>query len=610
MLAKLELDFYPANVFIEGNRLMVLGAAATYRDLPPEALPQYGGPSEPPGASGPIDEADVVTNDLVIRDEKMIAPGFSPGYDPKKYPVGITVAKIYDVSDRANPVSVRTIELEGYPIAARKIADRVYLVISSYPDYYALQAGRPILPVFRDSTGTADFAPVAPCTDIRYLPPIQPEGFLTVSAFSLTQETPLQKDTVVGSGQNVYASPTAIYVAQTSHLFAGLPIAGVLEGVADVVFPTEPAEADIEPAVEPIAPGEPVPEPVPRPEPVAPAESTETTTVFRFSLGESVTYHGKFEAPGRILNQFSMDENSNSFRIATTKGFQKQTNNVYIFDLNSLQRTGALEGLAPGEQIYAVRFLGDRAYMVTFRTVDPLFVLDLADPSNPRVLGELKIPGYSAYLHPYDEPRIIGIGKEAIDQGDFAITTGLKMALFDVSDVANPKQLHGIQIGDRGTESEVLYDHKAFLFDKAKSLLAIPITVSKIPDNSPESWSQPVSQGLHVFRLTAENGFEPLGQITHLEPVPIGDELVTGDSFVWYQQNYHVRRSLFIGDVLYAVSNGKITANQLPGLEQLATLEFKEASDYPYPTLYRKDVIGVAVGEPGVPDAAPESQGV
>ena len=174
-----------------------------------------------------------------------------------------------------------------------------------------------------------------------------------------------------------------------------------------------------------------------------------------------------------------MDEYEQHFRIATTTrqvwdSDKMSSNNVYILD-DELDVVGELEDLAPGEKIYSVRFMGKKGYIVTFKKIDPLFVIDLSDHSNPLVLGKLKIPGYSDYLHPYDENHLIGIGKDTVEAADeltesrgldFGWYQGVKMAIFDVTDVENPIELHKVVIGDRGTDSPVLYDHKAFLFDR------------------------------------------------------------------------------------------------------------------------------------------------
>ena len=237
--------------------------------------------------------------------------------------------------------------------------------------------------------------------------------------------------------------------------------------------------------------------------------------------------------------------------------------------------------------------MGARAYMVTFKKVDPLFVIDVSEPTNPKVLGKLKIPGYSDYLHPIDETHIIGVGKDTIESGygDFAWYQGMKMAIFDVSDVANPKEMHKIVIGDRGTDSYALQDHKAFLHDKEKELLVLPIMLSEIPeelkknpeeqatgqtitsptivrpDNFP-SYGEPVFQGAFVYKVTLENGFEERGRITHISE---DEELKRG---YYYGDEYSVKRALFIGNVLYTLSDKMLKANDLQSLEDLKEFEF------------------------------------
>ena len=217
--------------------------------------------------------------------------------------------------------------------------------------------------------------------------------------------------------------------------------------------------------------------------------------------------------PGWVLNQFSMDESEGYFRIATTTGYSwgvaaSSKNNVYVLD-PEMKVVGRLEDLAPGEQIYSARFMGDRLYMVTFKKVDPLFVIDLSEPTAPRVLGKLKIPGYSNYLHPYDENHVIGLGKEAVDAegGDFAWYQGVKLSLFDVTDVSNPVEVAKVEIGDRGTDSPALYDHKAFLFNREMNLLVIPVLEAKVSGqyaSEANAYGDFVYQGAYVFDISTE----------------------------------------------------------------------------------------------------------
>jgi hypothetical protein len=218
--------------------------------------------------------------------------------------------------------------------------------------------------------------------------------------------------------------------------------------------------------------------------------------------------------------------------------------------------------------IYSVRFLGDRAYMVTFRTIDPLFVIDTSDPRNPTILGKLKIPGYSDYLHPYDENHILGFGKEAVESkdGNFAWYQGMKIALFDVSDVERPLELHKTMIGDRGTDSPLLYNHKALLFDKERNLLAFPVTVAQISDAQKEgepgsAWGTTVFQGVYVYDLTLKDGFGLRGKITHYDEDTLQK---TGDA--WYGYGKNIERVLRIDNSLLAISSASITNSALQTL--------------------------------------------
>jgi uncharacterized secreted protein with C-terminal beta-propeller domain len=222
------------------------------------------------------------------------------------------------------------------------------------------------------------------------------------------------------------------------------------------------------------------------------SENGITTEIHKIHIeGGKIEYELSGSVPGLVLNQFSMDEYGGYFRIATmanqqvfrglfstiTSGESENpiVSNVYVLNM-SLAIVGGIEGLAPGERMYLARFIGNRCYLVTFKKVDPLFVIDLGDPANPKVLGKLKIPGYSDYLHPYDENHLIGIGKWTVEaeEGDFTWYQGVKISLFDVSDVEHPRGIDNIIIGDRGTDSPVLHNHKALLFDKKLNLLAIP----------------------------------------------------------------------------------------------------------------------------------------
>jgi uncharacterized secreted protein with C-terminal beta-propeller domain len=228
--------------------------------------------------------------------------------------------------------------------------------------------------------------------------------------------------------------------------------------------------------------------------------------------------------------------------------------------------------------------MGEKAYLVTFKKVDPFFTIDLSDPENPKVLGKLKIPGYSDYLHPFDENHIIGIGKDTVEalddlkenRGiDFTWYQGIKIALFDVSDFENPKELAKIVIGDRGTNSPALQNHKAFLFDREKELLVIPVSLCEISEEIKERndgytgniHGDFTFQGAYVYRLSLE-GFEYRGRITHLD-----DQDIIKSSYWGYYGDKAIHRSLYIGDTLYTISNSMVKMNNLEDLSEISSVE-------------------------------------
>lgn len=456
-----------------------------------------------------------------------------------------TVVQIYDISDRSNPVVEKELEFEGSYITSRLIGKNAYFVVNSWPVYNILDDNTAdnIIPRMTENGVKKR---IAEATEIAYLPPMPAETFVTLASINLDSGE-LQKETIAGSAQSVYASQNNIYLAATSWLPPDTPVIAPIERVI--------------------------------------TGDQEKTIINKFGLVDGeIGFIGQGNVPGHVLNQFSMDEFEENFRIATTSGHVSRSgsesrNNLYVLDAE-MNLIGSLEDLAPGEKIYSARFMGEKAYMVTFKKVDPLFVIDVSNPRNPTVLGKLKIPGYSDYLHPIDDTHIIGIGKDTIESnyGDFAWYQGMKLAVFDVSDVENPIEMHKIIIGDRGTDSYALHDHKAFLYDAEKELLVLPIMLAEIADKSanPESdqgmspsYGESVFQGAFVFKLTLENGFEERGRITHVSEE---DELKRG---YYYGDEYSVKRSLYISDVLYTLSNKMLKANSLSTLEELKEFSFE-----------------------------------
>jgi uncharacterized secreted protein with C-terminal beta-propeller domain len=292
-------------------------------------------------------------------------------------------------------------------------------------------------------------------------------------------------------------------------------------------------------------------------------EAFEFTVINKISVDKTkIIPVANNKVPGSVVNQFSMDEHNETFRIATTlnprwsrydKSRKISTNQIYTLDKN-LKVLDRLEGLAEDERIYSTRFIGDKLYMVTFKQIDPFFVIDLSNPEDIKELGQLKIPGFSKYLHPYDESTIIGIGKDATDSGR---TKGLKVSLFDVSDVSNPKEIASYISEERYAESTALYEHKAFLFSKEKNLLVIPSYNYNYQESS-ENYN-----GALVFDIRKDS-ITLRGLIDHSQ----GTER-------YYQPS--VERSLYIEDLLYTKSLGLLRINALDDLSSVKniTLQYK-----------------------------------
>ncbi len=528
-------NFYPSELFIHDDKLLIFGSSSyTFKEI--EESPKQG---------------EKVTEGVAVE-EIAIAPRYYPYYRQ------FMTVKLYDISDREDPELIRNVDFEGSYLTSRKIGEYAYFVVNSYPRYWDVRPMcEDIVPLYRDSASDEepeldDMEPVAKCVNIGYIPPIQAQNFITIASISMEDEDEdVNKEVIVGSGQNVYASLENMYVAQTS-------------------WPRYTALGELA------------------------KDYVERTVITKFALDEGdVEFLGTGDVKGHILNQFSMDEFDEHFRIATTAGQVwggESTNNVYVLD-EDLEVVGSLEDLAPGEKIYSVRFMGEKGYVVTFKKIDPLFVIDLSDHENPEVLGKLKIPGYSDYLHPYDENHIIGIGKETVEaeedlkerrQLDFAWYQGIKIAIFDVSDVENPIEMHKVVIGDRGTESEALHDHKAFLFDKERELLVIPITLAEIKGekSADNQHGEFVFQGAYVYNINLDDGFDLRGRVTHYDD----DEAFKKAGF-YFRGDSAIRRSLYIEDVLYTLSNTRLQLNDLDDLDRLNILEFEKSEDDTYPEI-------------------------
>ena len=494
-------------------------------------------------------DTDDYSSNIFINDDRLIVLGnsYRSPVDYEEYgsywggSVSTTIIKIYDVTDREDPKLIKDVEIDGSYFDSRMIGDYLYVIATEYSSNILRAYGDEDEIINIPQMTINDVTKEIPCDQIYYVDiPDRIDTMTHVISIDITGDDVSQKSFLLGSSQSMYVSEDNVFLACTKYEY----IAPLVDGDY--------------------------------------GHNEQKTILHRISINNGgISYAAQGEVPGSILNQFSMDEHNGFFRIATTiSGYQNSrdtsTNNMYVLD-GDLNVVGTLEGVAPGESIYSVRFMGERVYMVTFRHIDPLFVIDLKDPTDPQILGKLKIPGYSDYLHPYDETHLIGIGKEvdaSIDADKihtdnavyYTAIQGVKIAIFDVSDVKNPVELHKEVIGDRGTESLATSDHKAFLFDRERGLLVVPMTVAELKDGQPKSMQgEYVFQGAYVYDISLDDGFGLKGKITHMDE---DDELLKS-GYYWYGSSSSVTRSLYIGDVLYTFSNSMVKMNDLQTLSEI-----------------------------------------
>jgi len=430
-----------------------------------------------------------------------------------------TLIRVYDVANRSSPTLVRGLSVDGFYFDSRMIDSYVYVLVNK-PAYLVNKEVQ--LPIIRYGNRVVEVAAESiyylNATDYQYT-------FTNVVAIDIKNaaEEPRHETFMLGSTATTYVSQANIYITSR--------------------------------------------------------KGGDSTVIHKIGIdGGEISYVANGTVAGHVLNQFSMDESGGYFRVATTRGSAwssvLSTSNVYVLN-DDLRIVGRLEGLAPGESIYAARFMGERCYLVTFRKVDPLFVISLKDPTEPKVLGKLKIPGYSDYLHPYDENHLIGIGKETVaaEEGNWSWYQGVKISLFDVSNVSAPKEVSKFEIGDRGTDSPVLRDHKAFLFSREKGLLVIPILLAEVDPSkypgevSPTAYGQYVWQGAYVFAIS-EKGLTLRGRITH-----ISDAKMLTEQGYGLDSPSMIERSLYIDDVLYTISDSMIKLNSLVDLREIDRVE-------------------------------------
>ena len=503
-------------------------------------------------------------------------------------PEGITTSKLTEVDIKTGDIGA-TVEIEGTYLSAREVDGSIRIVTSSglgnfdflYPSNQgaedaAKRANREIIedstieqwiPTFRQSNDgeIVTEGQAFDCTDMYIPSEFSGFGSLTILTVDIDDGLSVNDSLgVLSDGQTVYASTDRLTVASNRY-----------------------PEWDWE-SGEQLA-----------------SDEDYTTSMHTFDISEvgSTEYVASGSVTGSLLSQYSLSEHEGFLRVATTDGAawdrsEESQSMVTVLEErdNELVQVGFVDGLGKGEQIFAVRFMGDVAYVVTFRQVDPLYTVDLSDPTDPTVLGELKIPGFSTYLHPVGDGQLLGVGQDASEEG---FTTGAQASLFDVSDLSDPQRADQVNFGDN-SYSSVDWDPKAFLFWGERHLAVIPVSSWNYDEATGEERNSATAV---LVRVNDDNTLTEVGRIGH----PVNSECESGyieeppviqndsiddddaeasfaedaiaieappvDGYCWSYQP-EIQRSVIIGDAIFTISDVGVQKNDLDNLSNSSWIPF------------------------------------
>ena len=464
-------------------------------------------------------EAEEYVNNIYVTETRLVLMKYTVDYSTYEDAVaedvaiagcyvgqGTYTAAVYDIADRSHPVLLNELGQSGTLIDSRMVGDILYLVYSYY------------VPGEIDETDPSTYVPAlylgdakteVAADDIMLLGEPGAAQYLTVSSIDVGSPAEfLDTQSILGCGSDIYCNSETLVVALTT-----------MEETNDV--------------------------------------SKDKTELFRFSLKDgAVTMESQGSVPGYVLNQFSMDEYNGYFRIVTTENVthyfneggiasaeqEKTRNHLFVLD-ESMNIVGSIEDLARGESIYSARFMGDTGYFVTYRQVDPLFTVDLSTPSEPKILSELKVPGFSNYLHPFGDGLLLGFGQNSDEES--GEIQGLKLSMFDTSDPAAVAEKHSELLGKKYMWSNAIGNHKAILVDSEKNLIGFP-----------------AENEYMLYSYSPESGFQKIAQLT-LEADGPGD------------MDYDLR-GFYVDDVFYLYSPSGLAAFSMEDFSRISTLLWEE----------------------------------
>lgn len=518
-----------------------------------------------PQVAAHIESSDnAIPEDLIISDDILTIIGteyngstsgfrgrdFYSSYYGKFSSRNNTIVRVYDISNRTAPSLKKSYALYEPYYTSRRIGDKLY-VIASGP--LRKKSGENLVEhnYSEDSVGK-EF----PVNSIHYLEEVLSDDLTLISVLDLSNPSNnIVIEPFLLDISNAYVSESAFYLIEESYFGSDLDAADYIKSL----FGLKGVFGFFEQIANNLS-----------------SPSGRQTEIYKFNIEDSgkVSYAATTTVSGTTINQYSLDESNGHLRIALE---ESDGSYIAIFDDN-LNKIGESERLGENEKMYASRFIGDKAYLVTYRNTDPLFVVDLADESSPKALGELKIPGYSVYLHPYDENYLIGIGIDTTEETRKDINgrvistsvyiTGMKLALFDISDFNNPKEISKLHIGDAYTTSAILTNPKALLFSKEKHLLGIPVNgyesefkidtvgdldnISTLTDYFEDYDDNYIEEGYIVYSISPEDGIQELGEVIH--------------------EDSNLVRGIYIDNDLLTISDNMLKVNSLQDLQLKAKL--------------------------------------
>lgn len=487
---------------------------------------------------------------ILVRSQRQeVKELFRTGAPARAEDLPMLKAVLVDITDRAQPTVMRELLFEGQYVSARRVDGRAFLVLKAdlqtepqddsdpasdgwltrrrdaisasnldgfLPNYYDIRHlgdGRTVKDVKRCS-----------CRDTFQSPASGGDSTLTIYAIDLDKGgSDVANTTIVGDGAHVYATDASLVVALTGY--------DSRDDDGGDFFGEDTASA----------------------------EQTQVTYLHRFTTDATgdVRYNASGRVDGWLLNQFAMSEHNGHLRVATQigeRGSVEAESAVFTLKLSSkegelfniggqndryLKVVGQVDGIAPGEDMYAARFVGSRAYLVTFQQTDPLWNIDLSDPRSPRILGELEVPGFSTYLHPIEDNRLLAIGR---------LDSAVKLSIFDVGR-NDPRVVREKEVGRTGANSEALTDHRAFRYMPERGLLAIPLELSR-------------SRGLQLYDIQGRTPLERVGGVEHDDMAQGGDPII--------------RRSYRVGDYLYTWSAVGVAITDLNSFDTVATVDLPD----------------------------------